>query len=143
MSTHAEQTSPKVPLTEAARKLRQILDTHTVADVSRTRLARHSSEVMTEMLEKQAFLRVQIGTRRMLVVDEDCIQHSRELLEAVESRLEELDPTLGTLRDRFDRLTEQMNDPATQQASEEALFGLETPARLREHYAPGQTEDSV
>jgi len=143
MSTHAEQTSPKVPLTEAARKLRQILDTHTVADVSRTRLARHSSEVMTEMLEKQAFLRVQIGTRRMLVVDEDCIQHSRELLEAVESRLEELDPTLGTLRDRFDRLTEQMNDPATQQATEEALFGLETPARLREHYAPGQTEDSV
>ncbi len=141
MSAHADLASRQATLIEAARRLRRILDSHTVAEVSRTRLARHSSEVMTEMLEKQAFLRVQIGTRRMLVVDEDYLQRSRELLEAVESRLEELDPTLSMLRDRFDQLTDQMNDPATQQASQNALFGVDAPARLREHYAPGQTEE--
>jgi|GEM_PF-2581758 len=141
MPTPSDLSSEKVTLADAASRLRQMLDSHAVAEVSRTRLARHSSEVMTEMLENQEFLRVRIGTRRMMVVDEQYLECSRELLEAVESRLDELDPSLAELRDRFDRLTEQLNDPATQQATHDALFGNQAPTGLRKHYAPGQTEE--
>ncbi len=143
MPPQKDQASENVTLIEAARRLRQMLDSHAVAEVSRTRLARHSSQVMTEMLEKREFLRVRIGTQRMVVVDEDYLQHSRELLEAVESRLDELDPTLAELSDRFDRLTEQMNDPAAKQGTEDALFGNQAPTQLRNHYEPGKTEDSA
>jgi len=127
-------------LLESARSLRQLLDSHPVKDVSRTRLARHSAQVMTEILENQEFLRVQIGTRRMLVVDEEYLRRSRKLLEAVETRLDELDPVLDELRGRFDRLASKMNTASGRKAAHDALFGDDAPAALRENYGPGDTE---
>jgi len=92
------------------------------------------------MSENRKFLRVQIGTRRMLVVDEEYLHHSRTLFKAVEIRLDEVEPVLDELRGRCDRLTSKMNTPSGRKAAHDALCGDDAPAALRGNYAPGDTE---
>jgi len=137
----ANEHSDLIPLVDAARSLREMLGSHRFREVSQTRLARHSRQVMTEMLESNEFLRVQIGPRGMLVIDEDFFDRARNLLDSVEARLDEIDPVLAELRGRFDRLAQRMNEPGSRRATHEALFGEHAPDTLAEHYQPGSTEE--
>jgi len=135
-----EDNPDPTALIDAARGLRDLLVRHPIREVSQTRLARHSREVMTEMLESKAFLRVQIGTSAMMVVDEAFFDRASRLLESVESRLQEMDPELGELRARFDQLSKRMNEPGARQATFDALFSERAPETLRENHRPGNTE---
>jgi hypothetical protein len=138
-----QKRSKLIPLVDAAARVRDILVTHVIKDISRTRLARQSRQIMQQMLDNDEFLRVQIGHKRMLVIDEDYLDRTRELLTAVEARLEELDPVLGELRARYESLARQMNDPAARRATHDALFGADAAESLRANYAPGATEQST
>ena len=138
--SNAKESADLVPLLESARELRECLGNHSIREVSRTRLARHSREVMTEMAGGDAFLRVKMGTRDMLVVDQDFYDRACRLLESVENRLHEMDPVLHELRGRFDRLTGRMNQPGARDAASEALFGESAPETLHENFEPGRTE---
>jgi hypothetical protein len=135
-----EDSTDPTPLIDAARSLRDLLGSHSIREVSQTRLARHSREVMSEMLESNAFLRVQIGTRAMMVVDDEFFERASRLLESVESRLQEMDPVLEELRGRFDQLSQRMNEPGARQATYDALFSERSPENLRENHRPGHTE---
>lgn len=128
------------PIGETARELRELLDGRTIAAVTPTRLARKTREVMAELQEGKSFLRVEIGGRRMMVVDEAFVDRARALLGSVESRLPDLDPTLAELRSRFDVLSQRMNAPGARQAVSEALFADSSAETLAENYRSGQTE---